>query len=77
MELGRTKDNVTVKVTCCIQYMVDPDAVDTFYFKLNDPGKIIESYVDDCIRAHVCVFVCTRVRACAHAHALFDLSRCV
>ena len=53
MELGRTKDNVTVKVTCCIQYMVDPDAVDTFYFKLNDPKKIIESHVDDCIRAHV------------------------
>jgi hypothetical protein len=53
VELGRTKDNVTVKVTCCLQYMVDPDAVDTFYFKLNDPKKIIESHVDDCIRAHV------------------------
>jgi hypothetical protein len=102
--LGRTKDNVTIKVTSCIQYMVDPDAgrratealksphrvglfcpysrslltlvahlqymvdpdaVDTFYFKLNDPQKIIEAYVDDCIRAHVRVCVCVCVCVCA------------
>jgi regulator of protease activity HflC (stomatin/prohibitin superfamily) len=51
--LIRTKDNVTVKVTCSIQYMVDPDAVDTFYFKLNDPQQQIKAYVDDCIRSQV------------------------
>eukprot|EP00802_Teleaulax_amphioxeia_P010734 Tamp_10763.p2 GENE.Tamp_10763~~Tamp_10763.p2 ORF type:complete len:291 (+),score=65.04 Tamp_10763:32-904(+) len=49
----KTKDNVTVRVTCSIQYMVDPEAVQTFYFKLHNPQQQITAYVDDCIRAQI------------------------
>jgi regulator of protease activity HflC (stomatin/prohibitin superfamily) len=49
----KTKDNVTVKVTCAIQYQVDPNQVDTYYFKLYNPQQQIQAYVDDCVRAQL------------------------
>lgn len=32
-------------------FQVNPDKVDTFYFKLHNPQQQITAYVDDCIRA--------------------------
>jgi regulator of protease activity HflC (stomatin/prohibitin superfamily) len=49
----KTKDNVTVKVTCAIQYQVDPNQIETFYFKLYNPTQQIEAYVDDCVRSQL------------------------
>jgi regulator of protease activity HflC (stomatin/prohibitin superfamily) len=42
-----------VKVTCAIQYQVDPAQVDTYYFKLYNPQQQIQAYVDDCVRAQL------------------------
>jgi len=49
----KTKDNVTVTVQTAIMYQVNPDKVDTFYFKLHNPQQQITAYVDDCIRAQI------------------------
>lgn len=49
----KTKDNVTVRVTCAIMYHVDPSDVESFYFKLHNPHQQITAYVDDCIRSQI------------------------
>jgi len=49
----KTKDNVTLSVTCAIQYAVDPERVEDFFFKLNDPHRQIRAYVDDCVRSQL------------------------
>ena len=32
---------------------VDPEMVNTFYFKLHNPQQQISAYVDDCIRSQI------------------------
>ena len=49
----KTKDNVTLSVTCAIQYAVDPERVEDYYFKMNDPHRQIRAYVDDCVRSQL------------------------
>ena len=51
----KTKDNVTVSVTTAIMYRVgtEPSEIESFFFKLHNPGQQIQAYVDDCIRAQV------------------------
>ena len=51
----KTKDNVTVAVTTAIMYRVgtEPSEIESFLFKLHNPGQQIQAYVDDCIRAQV------------------------
>ena len=51
----KTKDNVTVAVTTAIMYRVgtEPSEIESFFFKLHNPGQQIRAYVDDCIRAQV------------------------
>jgi hypothetical protein len=49
----KTSDNVTVSVKTAIMYHVDPENVQTFYFKLHNPHQQITAYVDDCIRSQV------------------------
>jgi len=49
----KTSDNVTVSVKTAIMYHVDPENVDTFYFKLHNPHQQITAYVDDCIRSQI------------------------
>jgi regulator of protease activity HflC (stomatin/prohibitin superfamily) len=47
----KTKDNVTLRVTTAIQYSVDPDRVDEYFFKLNDPERQITAHVEDSVRS--------------------------
>jgi regulator of protease activity HflC (stomatin/prohibitin superfamily) len=49
----KTSDNVTVSVKTAIMYHVDPENVQTFYFKLHNPHQQITAYVDDCIRSQI------------------------
>ncbi|EKX33581.1 hypothetical protein GUITHDRAFT_81255 [Guillardia theta CCMP2712] len=51
--MTKTRDNVTVTVTCAVQYAVNPQECEKFYFKLRDPHKQISAFVDDCIRSHI------------------------
>eukprot|EP01065_Artemidia_motanka_P008809 TRINITY_DN1445_c0_g1_i3.p2 TRINITY_DN1445_c0_g1~~TRINITY_DN1445_c0_g1_i3.p2 ORF type:complete len:308 (+),score=114.27 TRINITY_DN1445_c0_g1_i3:60-926(+) len=49
----KTRDDVTVKVESAVQWAVDPDAVETFYFKVSNPEEQISAFVDDIIRAEL------------------------
>jgi regulator of protease activity HflC (stomatin/prohibitin superfamily) len=49
----KTKDNVFVKIPVSIQYLVMPDKVYEAFYKLNDPGQQIQSYVFNVILGHV------------------------
>eukprot|EP01065_Artemidia_motanka_P008813 TRINITY_DN1445_c0_g3_i1.p1 TRINITY_DN1445_c0_g3~~TRINITY_DN1445_c0_g3_i1.p1 ORF type:complete len:315 (+),score=125.60 TRINITY_DN1445_c0_g3_i1:66-947(+) len=49
----KTKDDVTVTVESAVQWAVDPDAVETFYFKVSDPDVQIAAFVDDIIRSEL------------------------
>jgi len=51
----KTKDNVTVQVTTAIMYKVgaDDEDIESYYFKLSEPKRQIEAYVDDCIRSQL------------------------
>jgi regulator of protease activity HflC (stomatin/prohibitin superfamily) len=47
----KSKDNVTLKVTTAVQYSVDPEKVNDYFFKLNDPERQITAHVEDCVRS--------------------------
>jgi len=49
----KTEDNTFVHVIVSVQYFVDPDRVYEAFYKLNNPGQQIESYVFDVVRARV------------------------
>ena len=51
----KTKDNVTVQVTTAIMYKVgtEDEDIKSYFFKLSEPKRQIEGYVDDCIRSQV------------------------
>eukprot|EP01065_Artemidia_motanka_P008811 TRINITY_DN1445_c0_g1_i6.p2 TRINITY_DN1445_c0_g1~~TRINITY_DN1445_c0_g1_i6.p2 ORF type:complete len:289 (+),score=101.00 TRINITY_DN1445_c0_g1_i6:54-920(+) len=49
----KTKDDVTVKVETAVQWAVDPDAVETFYFKVSVPEVQISAFVDDIVRSEL------------------------
>merc|ERR1712010_166940 len=49
----KTKDNVVVDVVVAVLYDVDPKNVFEAYFKIQDPKKVMASYVEDAVRAHV------------------------
>uniref|UniRef100_A0A7S0YMM6 Band 7 domain-containing protein n=1 Tax=Hemiselmis tepida TaxID=464990 RepID=A0A7S0YMM6_9CRYP len=47
----KTKDNVTLRVTAAIQFSVNPDEVDKYFFKLHDPERQITAHVEDSVRS--------------------------
>jgi regulator of protease activity HflC (stomatin/prohibitin superfamily) len=49
----KTKDNVFVRIPVSIQFLVMPDKVYEAFYKLNDPGQQIQSYVFNVILGHV------------------------
>ncbi|MCA9380059.1 SPFH domain-containing protein [Candidatus Dojkabacteria bacterium] len=49
----KTKDNVFVTVIVSVQYFILPEKVYEAFYKLNNPGQQINSYVFDTIRARV------------------------
>eukprot|EP01062_Namystynia_karyoxenos_P001975 TRINITY_DN1068_c0_g1_i1.p1 TRINITY_DN1068_c0_g1~~TRINITY_DN1068_c0_g1_i1.p1 ORF type:complete len:329 (+),score=107.54 TRINITY_DN1068_c0_g1_i1:105-989(+) len=49
----KTADDVTVTVCCAVQWQVQHDKVDEYYFKVSDPCRQITAYVDDIIRAQL------------------------
>ena len=49
----KTNDDVTVKVSTAVQWQVDSEAVDKFYFELSEPEKQIGAFVDDCVRGQL------------------------
>ncbi|MDF2690667.1 MAG: hflK [Gammaproteobacteria bacterium] len=49
----KTSDNVFVHMTISIQYAAIPDHVFEAFYKLSDPGKQIQAYVFDVVRAQV------------------------
>jgi regulator of protease activity HflC (stomatin/prohibitin superfamily) len=49
----KTKDNVFVKITVCVQYHVAIDKIYDAFYKLTDAKGQIESFVFDVIRAEV------------------------
>lgn len=51
----KTRDNVTVQVTTAIMYKVGTGEgdIESYYFKLSEPKRQIEAYVDDCIRSQL------------------------
>ena len=49
----KTDDDVTVKVSTAVQWQVDPDSVDKFFFELSEPERQIGAFVDDCVRGQL------------------------
>lgn len=49
----KTEDNVFVQVTVSVQFFVLPDKIGDAYYRLEDPGRQITSYVFDVVRARV------------------------
>lgn len=49
----KTHDNVFIKATVSVQYLVLPGKVYEAYYKLSDPGAQIRSFVFDVVRARV------------------------
>lgn len=49
----KTKDNVFIKITVSVQYLVVADKIFDAFYKLTDPKRQIESFVFDVIRAEV------------------------
>jgi regulator of protease activity HflC (stomatin/prohibitin superfamily) len=49
----KTKDDVTVTVKVAVQFFVAAAQVYNAYYKLEEPGRQINAYVFDAIRAHV------------------------
>lgn len=49
----KTKDNVFVKMRVSVQFAVLPDSVYEAFYKLEDPGTQITSYIFDVVRAEV------------------------
>lgn len=53
MTQTKTKDDVTVMITTAIQWEVNEDKVEQYYFKLTNPTQQISSYVDDIMRSEL------------------------
>ena len=51
--LTKTRDNVTTNVTTAIQFAVNPEKVQDYYFKLSNPEQQLEAYVDNIVRGHI------------------------
>lgn len=49
----KTKDDVTVQVKTQIQWSVDPEKVDKFYFGLSNPSALMGAVVDDNVRGQI------------------------
>ena len=49
----KTSDNVTVRVITSVQFSVEPEKVNDFYFKLSNPVQQIEAQVDNIVRGHI------------------------
>eukprot|EP00756_Hemistasia_phaeocysticola_P031598 Hpha_TRINITY_DN16362_c1_g1::TRINITY_DN16362_c1_g1_i2::g.59495::m.59495 len=49
----KTSDDVTVTVSSAIQWCVDEDLVETFYFKVTNPEEQVSAFVDDIIRSEL------------------------
>jgi len=49
----KTKDNVTVSINTAVQYSVDPNKANDFFFKLADPTRNIASHVDNVVRSQL------------------------
>jgi regulator of protease activity HflC (stomatin/prohibitin superfamily) len=49
----KTEDNVFVQVTVSVQFFVLPEKVVDAFYRLEDPGRQITSYVFDVVRARV------------------------
>jgi len=49
----KTFDNSTVSVRTSVQWQVDPERADKFYFTLTNPFEQMSAYVDDCVRGCV------------------------
>ncbi len=49
----KTADNTFVHVVVSVQYFADPKRIYEAFYKLNNPGQQIESYVFDVVRARV------------------------
>ncbi len=49
----KTEDNVFVQVTVSVQFFVLPDKIGDAFYRLEDPGRQITSYVFDVVRARV------------------------
>eukprot|EP00281_Chroomonas_sp_CCMP1168_P030364 CAMPEP_0206253340 /NCGR_PEP_ID=MMETSP0047_2-20121206/23099_1 /ASSEMBLY_ACC=CAM_ASM_000192 /TAXON_ID=195065 /ORGANISM="Chroomonas mesostigmatica_cf, Strain CCMP1168" /LENGTH=257 /DNA_ID=CAMNT_0053679541 /DNA_START=107 /DNA_END=877 /DNA_ORIENTATION=- len=47
----KTKDNVSIRVTSAVQYAVDPERVDDYYFRLDQPQRQISAHVEDSVRS--------------------------
>lgn len=62
----KTRDNVTVQVTTAIMYKVGTGEgdIESYYFKLSEPKRQIEAYVDDCIRSQVRSVYCDAYFSC-------------
>lgn len=49
----KTKDDVTVRVSSAIQWQVDENFVETYYFKVTNPQQQVSAFVDDIIRSEL------------------------
>jgi len=49
----KTKDDVTVRVSSAIQWQVDKNLVETYYFKVTNPHQQVSAFVDDIIRSEL------------------------
>jgi len=49
----KTKDNVTVTITTAVQFAVDPNKVEDFFFKINEPERQIAAHVENVVRSQI------------------------
>jgi regulator of protease activity HflC (stomatin/prohibitin superfamily) len=47
----KTKDNVSIKVLIAVQYYVQPDKVDKYFYRLQQPERLIKSSIMDSVRS--------------------------
>lgn len=49
----KTKDNVFITIRVSVQYEVQPDNVENYFYKLDNPKRQMEAYVFDVVRSSV------------------------
>ena len=49
----KTRDNVIVVVNTSVQFAVDPDKVQDYYFKLSNPWQQMAAHVENIVRGHI------------------------
>jgi len=49
--MTKSKDNVIINAVVAVQFSVEPAGVPDYYFKLAQPGAMIEAFVDDTVRS--------------------------